>query len=358
MWASLGSRSGAIKFAASLLTGIVVTTGAAFGQCYELTGAASSTTPLHPAGPAVEIDESKLFADLNLPTYVWNIPKEKPKAIIMGFHGGCLHGRSYKTLAKSLADQDIMFVTYDMRGFGKWYHEGYGTKRDRPFKHEQSFRDGQAILGRLREKYPDVPIVGMGESFGAFMALETAERDPKLLDGLILVSNSDRVRFFLSPYMLVQLVQAVTNPFRRYDLSYYLKRKISHKHEACMQEVEDPLNRNKQNVAELIRSGLTIMKISRHAKDIPSNMPVLCINGEIDKLCRTSAARKMFNRLPSTEKEYVEVQNHGHLLVETPYMEMRVQKVISQWIGHVADQRIASKGVHVAMKTEGMTKLK
>ena len=54
----------------------------------------------------------------------------------------------------------------------------------------------------------------------------------------------------------------------------------------------------------------------------------------------------------------MEVQNHGHLLVETPYMEMRVQKVISQWIGHVADQRIASKGVHVAMKTEGMTKLK
>lgn len=358
MWASLGSRSRITKFAASLATGIILTTGAAFGQCYELTGAASSTTPLHQTGPAVELDESQLFADLNLPTYVWNIPKEKPKAIIMGFHGGCLHGRSYKTLAKSLADQDIMFVTYDMRGYGKWFHEGYGTKRDRLFKHEQSYQDGQAILGRLREKYPHVPIIGMGESFGAFMALKTAERDPKLLDGLILVSNSDRVRFFLSPYMLVQLVQAVTNPFRRYDLSYYLKRKLSHKHEACIQEVEDPLNRNKQNVAELIRSGWTIISISKRANKIPSNMPVLCINGEIDRLCRTSAAKKMFNRLPSTEKEYVEVKDHGHLLVETPYLEMRVQKVISHWISNVAEQRMAAKGIPLAMKTEGVTKLK
>lgn len=358
MWESLGSRSSATKIAASLFTGLLLCTGAASAQCYELTETPQSIKIVHPNGPAVERDESKLFADLNLPTYVWNIPKEKPKAIIMGYHGGCLHGRSYKTLAKSLADQDIMFVSYDMRGYGKWFHEGYGTKRDRPFKHEQSFRDGQAILGRLRQRYPDVPIIGMGESFGAFMALETAERDPKLLDGLILISNSDRVRFFLSPYMLVQLVQAVTNPFRRYDLSYYLKRKISHKREACMQEVEDPLNRNKQNVAELIRSGLTIMKISRHAKDIPSNMPVLCINGEIDKLCRPSAAKRMFNRMPSAEKEYVEVKNHGHLLVETPYMESRVQKVISHWISNVADQRIAAKGIPLAMKTEGMTKLK
>lgn len=336
MLVPLGTRSRATKFAASVLTSMILATGAAFAQ---------------QVGLAVEQDEPKIFDDLNLPTYVWNIPKEKPKAIIMGFHGGCLHGRSYKTLANSLANNDIMFVSFDMRGFGKWFHEGYGTKRDRPFDHGQSVRDGKLILERLREKYPGVPIFGMGESFGAFMAMQEAELNPQLMDGLILVSNSNRMRFFLSPYMLVQVVQSLTNPLRRFDLSYYLKRRISHNKQACLQEVNDPLNRNDQSIAELIRSGYSIWKIGRHAKDIPRNLPVLCVNGELDKLCRPKAARKIFDKIPSVEKEYVEVENHGHLLVETPYMEPRVKNLITNWIEDVAAQKVAGRGLNISMQT-------
>lgn len=331
MLAPLDFVSRGKRFLAPVLVGLMLSSSAVFAQSPRA---------------VVENENNELFRDLNLPTYTWNIPNTQPKAIVMGFHGACLHGRSYRTLAEKLADKEFMFVSYDMRGFGKWFHDGFGTKKDRAFDHGQSFEDGTAILKRLRETYPGVPVIGMGESFGSFMAMRVAERNPELLDGLILVSNSTQPRIFkifISPYMLVEGLDLATNPLKRLDLSHYLKKKLSHKPESGMQEAGDPLNRNKQSIAELVRSAYTILSTGKNAGKIPEHMPILSINGEVDTLCNPKAARKIFDKLQSQQKVYVEVPRHGHLLVETPYMEKRVENLITNWLDDMANQKVAAR---------------
>lgn len=295
--------------------------------------------PNEAAVPILEQEDASLFSDLNLPTYVWNVPQNEPKGIVLGFHGACLHGRSYRTLAEKLATRGYMFVSYDMRGFGKWFHNA--RKKDKPFDHGQSYADGLSILKRLRESYPGVPIICVGESFGSFMALKVAQTNPGLLDGMILVSASTP-RLFISPYMLKEGVELAFNPLKRLDLSHYLKRKLSHKKEAAQHEANDPLNRNAQSIAELVRSAYTILKTGRNADDVPDHVPVLVLTGDEDRLCNPKSAKKLFKKLPSAQKVFVQVPDHGHLMIETPFIEQRVENLIANWLDDTTNQKIAS----------------
>lgn len=295
--------------------------------------------------PADALQEStplnkELFHGLGIPTYVWARPNSKPDAIIVGFHGALLHGRSYETLATELARQNLMFVSFDMRGFGKWYHERVGTKKDRTFNYETSLADGQKILRRLRSAYPGTPIFCLGESLGANMSLLLASRTPTLVDGLVLVSPDTRTKFFLSPRMMVNAFQVITNPTHKF--TPYIRNRLASK-PVAEEHLRDQNGRNRHSIRELAKTLRFNLKGRGAVKRVPRNLHVLVIAGCKDKFTSWKGARNLFKKLPTPNKQFIVIPTSGHLIVETPYIERPVVTAISSWIRQRTPTRLATK---------------
>lgn len=99
-----------------------------------------------------------------LPLRRWGNPL-KSKAVILAIHGLNDYSFGFESTGKYLADQNILFFSYDQRGFGATRGHGYwhGSQR--------MISDSQAIVRLLRKKYPEKPLFLLGESMGGAVVL-------------------------------------------------------------------------------------------------------------------------------------------------------------------------------------------
>lgn len=273
---------------------------------------------------------SQFFSDSRVPVYLWSKPGIRPKAIVFALHGGAMHGRSFNTLGRKLSDQNCCVVSLDMRGYGKWFH--CGTKKERKFNYKKTISDVYQVIRRLKKAYPFTPIVCLGESLGANMALFIAGDSPELINGVIAISPFSSPRLFLYPHMLVHLVQVAMNPMGRLDMSPYLKRRLAYDKQRALRHLKDPLGRNRLSAGELVHSCIFNLKGKRKARFIPAYMPVLFIVGERDRLCSVKGAQRLFARVPSLDKTLVLVKEEGHLMVETSNIRPKVLNTIIRWL--------------------------
>lgn len=284
---------------------------------------------------------SQLFlSDLLIPTYVWNT--SSPKAIVLGLHGGCLHGRSFASLAKAMQARDFTFVSLDMRGFGRWYHEHYGTERDTTFHYDDTVNDIEKVLLRLHKRYPRTPIYALGESLGANVAILIGARNPTLVDGIIAISLTTPRPFF-SPRMVPNTVQALVAPTSKLDLSPYLDDRLAVNPKEAQAQINDPMSRDEQSMVELLKTMAINREGKRAAKDLPSAMPLLFISGGQDKLSSTRRSLKYLRKLPMNDMKLVTFPDRGHLMVETRSVDSAVFNMIVGWLQTHSRTAIASR---------------
>lgn len=277
-------------------------------------------------------DNFSVVKDLKLPVYAWRNPDTVPKAIIVGFHGGCLHGRAYRFLAEKLVDEDYLFVSMDLRGFGKYYHNNFGDKRDKKVHYKHSMVDFYLVMKELRAAYPGVPVYSLGESLGANMALYSAMSRPDLVDGVIAISPFDRPKYFFSPYHLVSVPQAIFLPWTKINLDPYLSKRLTSNKEMSLEEVNDPLNRNHQSSIELTKCVGMMYRGRRLVNSIEKNKPILFLCDETDKLCDAHGSRMLFQSLQSKDKTYIQIKDSGHLLVEKSAIHHDTLSAIVKWL--------------------------
>lgn len=284
----------------------------------------------------------EIFADLKLPIYAWqadsNVP---PKAIVVALHGGCLHGRAYNTLGTALAARNYLTVSLDMRGYGRWYYEGFGSKKDRTFQYKQSLADVGQVLTRLRGAYPTTPIYCLGESLGANMAISASVQNPQCSDGIIAVSPFAAPRLWVSPRMALNAVQVAVNPASKINLKPYFKTRLGTDPVAVQEHLQDPLSRDKQSVREIAKSLLFNYSGKRAAKKLGTAMPILIVTGSKDKLCSSRAVKRLYSRLNCLDKELIVLKGQGHLLVETSQTKPYLLNMISEWIQEKGQTRLA-----------------
>lgn len=292
--------------------------------------------------------------------YTWSKPNVQPQAVVLALHGGAMHGGSFRHLGEKLAQRDYLVVSLDMRGFGKSFY--CGSKRDGKLNYRQTVADIHELIGCLRRAYPGTPIFCLGESLGANAALVIAGDTPQLIDGVIAISPFAAPRFFLYPAMGVHLVQFLLYPPKRLNMSYYLKRRLSNDRSIGMEQVNDPLSRQRLSLYELGRNWVFNLKGKRLSREIPHDMPVLFVVGEDDGLCKVKATKRMFAEIPSTEKELIVFENCGHLLVETSKIRPDILSSIDTWLdartraqskvaGKPAESR-SRKKQHAALSTQ------
>lgn len=241
-----------------------------------------------------------------------------------------MHGRSFNTLGRELSKSNYTVVSLDMRGYGKWFREG--TRKQRKFNYKQTISDVYQVIRRIKKAHPSTPIICLGESLGANMALFIAGDSPELINGVIAISPFASPRLFLYPHMLVHLVQVAINPLGRLDMSPYLKRRLAYDKQRALAQLKDPLGRNRLSPGELVHSCIFNLKGKRNARLIPVYMPVLFIVGERDRLCSVKGAQRLFMRVPSLDKTLVLVKEEGHLMVETSNIRPNILNTIVRWL--------------------------
>lgn len=279
----------------------------------------------------VEDFDSTLFQDLHVPVYTWMLTNSSPKAIVVALHGGCLHGRSFRTLGQKLAAKNYMLVSLDMRGYGKWVHEGFGSKEDKRFNYARSEADTIAVIERLHLYFPDVPVFVLGESLGANMAEKLLADAPETITGGIMVNPYVKPHLFLNPHMPMTFLGALTIR-RKLSVTPYLKNRLSEDRNQALAQINDPLSRNNQSIVELFQSLFFNMKGRKSATQIPADKPVLFLVGQKDRLCNPKSTMKFYKKMNNNDRTLVLLQNKGHLLVETYKIEPAVIDWITVWI--------------------------
>ena len=111
------------------------------------------------------------------------LPKDEPKAVIVMLHGLNSHIGHGAHIAKVFADNGLVTVGFDHRGFGR--------SKGRPGKVaslEQHLQDCLDFVGLVKKIYPLLPFFCLGLSMGGMSTYYLTLRYPKLFKGAIMMA--------------------------------------------------------------------------------------------------------------------------------------------------------------------------
>jgi alpha-beta hydrolase superfamily lysophospholipase len=146
--------------------------------------------------PAIGAAALVMADGARLPLRRW-LPEGRPRAVILALHGFNEYARSFiEDPAPLFTAQGIAVYAYDQRGFGQApNHGGWpGTAT--------LAADATAAAALIRERHPGAPLVLLGESMGAAVALVAgASAHPPDVDGYVLLAPAVWGRATMPPIM-------------------------------------------------------------------------------------------------------------------------------------------------------------
>ena len=150
------------------------------------------------------------------------IPKAPPRTTALVCHphplyGGTMHTKIVFRAAKAALSLGFPTLRFNFRGVGKSegsYAHGQGEQQD-----------ARAALDYLSSRFPDLPIVLMGFSFGSWIGLSVGATDPRVtaLVGLGVPAGSWDFSFLApvtKPKLIVQGTEDVYGPRSRLEQLY------------------------------------------------------------------------------------------------------------------------------------------
>ena len=149
------------------------------------------------------------------------LPEGQPRAVVLLVHGMQEHSGRYGELGLHLAARQLVLATFDLRGHGeRALQDGPGELGPRGC--EQLLEDLETIALALQGRYPGLPLVLFGHSFGSFLAQGFAQRRGDLLAGLVLSGSGGFQRGLASGLLLARAWTALRGPKRPAGLLQYL----------------------------------------------------------------------------------------------------------------------------------------
>jgi alpha-beta hydrolase superfamily lysophospholipase len=174
----------------------------------------------------------------------------------------------------------------------------------------------------------------IGESLGATMAVRLAGGHPELVDGLIVSGPVMRVqpRMIFEPSTVLQGIAALLlKPSGDLRLDYFMKKLISADPGVIEEVVSDPLIRKYLTVGELLKTHFFIAKTRSYAKTIKKDMPVLILQGSLDRCVVPYAVIELSSNIHSADQTVRWLYNHSHLMLETSYVRGGAISAIADW---------------------------
>jgi alpha-beta hydrolase superfamily lysophospholipase len=293
-----------------------------------LAGCAAVTAPPGP-GPATPILADSVFTardGMALPLRHWG-PLEHPRAIIVALHGMSDYANGFAMPGESWAQDGILTLAYDQRGFGAAPNPGLWAGAEAM---RDDLRDAVAAA---HARWPGVPVFALGESMGGAVVL-TALEQPLDVAGAILVapavwSRADmpltyRVALFLAAHLMPGLV--LSNSAASHVVTIY----PSDNFDMLRAMARDPLVQHQTRADAVF--GLTNMM--DEARTAPQGMtwsrPLLVVYGAKDQVIPAAPTKAVIAQLPPQASVH-RYENGYHMLLRDKDRSLP-QGDISSWI--------------------------
>lgn len=273
-------------------------------------------------------DKDPVIRKCQTPVYIWSEHNTKPRAMVLAIHGLALHGTIFDTTARHLANQNILVAAPDLRGHGGWINRQPHAKA----QYTASEQDLVTIAKALREAHPGVPLFVLGESLGGTAAIRLAGKHPDLVDGLVLSAPALRYyRHVVDRHTVMQLAQLAAHPARGISVANYIHY-FSNDEKIRAEQIADPLLRKRMGVGELLSSCRFMSNAAACVDDIPSDMPVLVMQGRHDQMVKQSSVDLLDRKLKSKDKRVCWFPQAGHILLETKHVRPEALNTVSGWL--------------------------
>ena len=155
---------------------------------------------LTPTATLFEIDSP---SGNKIPCHTWGIASESTAGIVL-IHGLGGHAGWFEPLSRRLKIKNIFVLSYDLVGFGL-------QKNKRYLSYRQWLENTVSACAYLRSIMPDKPLVLLGNSMGALIALDSCQSIKP--SGLVLLSPAfaGHPSIFSISYQLTQLCKVFCN---------------------------------------------------------------------------------------------------------------------------------------------------
>jgi alpha-beta hydrolase superfamily lysophospholipase len=299
--------------------------------------------------PLVFKQDSDFLKEAGLPTYEWYPKDIEPQGLALAIHGLTMHGKRYELLGKAFAASGYYMVAPDMRGYGRCRseHNHENCAEDnckRKVDYEKSFAEISRIATLMKQKYPRLKMIVIGESLGATMAVRLAGMHPELVDRLIISAPAMRVspRMFFQPSSVAQGFLAVfVKPSGLLNLDFFMNKLISSDPGVVKEICDDPLVVKHLSPGELFKSHAFISKTAFWARKIATNTPVLILQGNLDHCVIPHAVTELTRNIPSNDQTLRWLYNQSHLLLETRHFSAPTVAAITDWFDDHEPEHLA-----------------
>jgi alpha-beta hydrolase superfamily lysophospholipase len=242
-----------------------------------------------PVGPAVAPADAPLDHALTL--HEWPAAGA-PRAVLLALHGYGDHARSaFGQPAPAWGAAGIAVRAYDLRGFGA------NPSRGRWPGEERMLDDFAEAVAQARAAHPGLPLVALGESMGAAIALAAVGEGRALVDGLVLSAPAIAGGEHLNDVQRAGAwVAAALIPDRRFSGGGLVRFQASDDIEMLRALGRDPLYIGAPTPREIL--GL-VRLMDRAAAAAPSvRVPVLALVGARDELVKPAAMAAVAGTIP------------------------------------------------------------
>jgi alpha-beta hydrolase superfamily lysophospholipase len=291
-----------------------------------------------PANSKVIRQDQVDIADKHYPyLYQWSDSAIKPKAIVIAIHGVTMHGLTYDHLAYHLAQEGTLVLSPDLPGCGRrWQKDSVSY-----IKAQEELID---IIQSVKKTHKNLPIICLGESLGANLALSTAETNPQLVDGIVLSSPALKRRINVTPKTVVGSVNMLVGLVKTntlVDLSPYVRAYASEDPTIVQTMLDDPLIHRQIKSQDLWDSCNAMKSVFKEAKLISKTTPVLIIQGSQDRILKANAIIKLVSNLNSDDQTVKWLNHQGHMILEECQPRADVLQTIDDWFKTHVDKSVA-----------------
>ncbi len=207
-----------------------------------------------------------------------------------------------------MSHRGVAVYAIDVRGFGSWMK----LKNGKALKFDACLDDIQTLLPRLRANHPGLPVFLLGESMGGAIVLRASSIYPHLMDGLI--SSVPSGQRYQDGTNLKVGVKLLTGARRQFDVGTSIVDQATKNDRLREIWESNPLNRMDLSAVQLV-DFQAFMDGNNDAAAKITTLPVLMLQGTLDRLVKAQGTWEIFNALNTKNKTFIELPSE-HLVIE------------------------------------------
>jgi acylglycerol lipase len=254
--------------------------------------------------------------------YAWAPAEGAPRAVLVVVHGLGDHARRYGALAQALNAQGVAVLAQDHRG-----HAGSGGARQRIDSVEQAAADVELALQEAARRWPGLPLVLHGHSFGGLLVTHVAATTAQPLAGVVVSSAALQRPAGVSDGQLA-VVRTLSALVPSLGLDPLDPAKVVREPAAQAALAADPLIAREKLPARTIAALLTGVDAVQ-PKLATIRQPLLVLHGGADTLTPPAGSRALHERAASAEKTLRLYDAARHDLLHEPEASAVTQEIVA-----------------------------